>query len=104
MGVGGGGSYLLVEVESNEFHIGGGGRGIRFLFIDQGVMKHIGLRGEVGEVAFVCLSDSRLSNHPNFVVIIPILLENPESRVICNRERKIAILTELCYDIFVKLS
>ena len=91
MGVGGGGSYLLVGVESNEFHIGGGGRGIRFLFIDQGVMKHIGLRGEVGEVAFVCLSDSRLSNHPNFVVIIPILLENPESRVICNRERSCVV-------------
>ena len=30
----------------------------------------------------------RLSNHPDFVRIIPILLENPESRPICRRDRK----------------
>ena len=32
---------------------------------------------------------SRLSNHPDFVGIIQILLENPESRPICRRNRKI---------------
>ena len=31
---------------------------------------------------------SRESNHPDFVGIIPILLENPESRPICHRDRK----------------
>ena len=30
----------------------------------------------------------RLSNHPDFVGIIPILLENPESQPICDRDRK----------------
>ena len=35
----------------------------------------------------------RLSNHPNLVGILPILLENPESRLTCDRNRKIPILT-----------
>ena len=30
----------------------------------------------------------RLSNHPDFVGIIPILLENPESRPTCDRDEK----------------
>ena len=30
-----------------------------------------------------------MSNHPDFVGILPILLENPESRPICNRDRKV---------------
>ena len=29
-----------------------------------------------------------MSNHPDLVGILPILLENPESRPICDRDRK----------------
>ena len=37
----------------------------------------------------------RLCNHPDFVGVIPILLENPESRSICDRIRKIPIWTRV---------
>ena len=30
----------------------------------------------------------RLSNHPDHVEFLPILLENPESRPVCDRDRK----------------
>ena len=50
----------------------------------------------------------RLSNHPDFVGIIPILLKNPESRPICRRDGKNPDL-DFCFkeqealeDIFVK--
>ena len=36
---------------------------------------------------------SRLSNPPDLVRILPILFENPESRPICEQDRKIPILT-----------
>ena len=42
-------------------------------------------------------------NHPDFVGIIPILLENPESRPICDRDRKNPDFDSCC-DIFVKFS
>ena len=45
----------------------------------------------------------RLFNHPDFVGIIPIVLENPESRRICDRDRK-KLYFESCCDIFVKFS
>ena len=37
-------------------------------------------------------SVGRLSNHPDFVGILLILLENPESQPICDWDRKIPIL------------
>ena len=45
----------------------------------------------------------RLSNHPDFVGIIPILLENPECRPICDRDRENPDF-DSCSDIFVKFS
>ena len=47
--------------------------------------------------------DFRLSNHPDFVGIIPIFLENPESGPICDRDRKNPVF-DSCRDIFVKFS
>ena len=44
-----------------------------------------------------------LFNHPDFVGIIPILLENPESRPICDWDRKNSDFDSCC-DIFVKVS
>ena len=38
-------------------------------------------------------SNLRLPNHPDFIGIIPILLENPESWPTCDWDRKILILT-----------
>ena len=46
---------------------------------------------------------TELSNHPDFVGFIPILLENPESRPMCDRDRKNPNFDSCC-DIFVKLS
>ena len=37
---------------------------------------------------FSLLLFDRLSNHPDFVGNLPILLENTESRPICDRDRK----------------
>ena len=37
-------------------------------------------------------SVGRLSNHPDFVRILPILLANPESQPICDRDKNIPIL------------
>lgn len=37
-------------------------------------------------------SVGRLSNHHDFVGILPILFENPESQPICDRDKKIPIL------------
>ena len=45
----------------------------------------------------------RLSNHPDFVRIISILLENPESWPICDQDRKDPNFDSCC-DIFVKFS
>ena len=45
----------------------------------------------------------RLPNHPDFVGIIPILLENPESRPISDQDRKNPDFDSCC-DIFVKFS
>ena len=45
-------------------------------------------------------SVGRLSNHPDFVRILPILLENPESQPICNRDKKIPILKSVLINIF----
>ena len=39
-------------------------------------------------VSYMCIAVSRLSNHPNLTVILAILLENPESWPICDRDRK----------------
>ena len=47
--------------------------------------------------------DDRLSNHPDFVGIILILLENPESQPICDQDRKNPDFNSCC-DIFVKFS
>ena len=38
---------------------------------------------------------SRLSNYPDFVGIIPILIENPESRPTCDRDRRNPDLTPI---------
>ena len=45
----------------------------------------------------------RLSKHPDFLGIIPILLENPKSLPICYRDRKDPDFDSCC-DIFVKFS
>ena len=46
---------------------------------------------------------SRLSNHPDFVGITPILIENPESRPTFDRHKK-NLDFDIRSDIFVKLS
>jgi len=41
-----------------------------------------------GTVVYQLLQVIRLSNHPEHVEILPILLENPKSRPMCDRDRK----------------
>ena len=50
---------------------------------------------EVKKLLFEGSNETRLSNHSDFVGIIPILLENPESQLLCGRDRKIPILTRV---------
>ena len=39
-------------------------------------------------LSYMCIAVSRLSNHPNIVTILSILLENPESWPISDQDRK----------------
>ena len=39
-------------------------------------------------LSYMYIAVSRLSNHPNLVRILVILLENPKSWPICDRDRK----------------
>ena len=39
-------------------------------------------------LSFMYIAVSRLSNHPNLIGILTILLENPKSWPICNHDRK----------------
>ena len=44
---------------------------------------------------------NRLSNHPDLVGILPVLLENPESRPICDRDRQNHDF-DICFDKYTR--